>query len=146
VRHTRILIILLSFLAAGCANQIASTQFQREVPQTKAVKQSFVVHGGQDLLTSPQLHLTLARVETSENEILQITTYSEEFTPYSGWREFYEVPAGIVCLPFAVGYKIIDFVALGFIPDEQSNGFVSWSFAAMNPFMNVESKERAVQE
>lgn len=146
MKRTGICLVLSSLLLAGCANRIASTEFQREIPETKSSKESFSAAGEPDLLTSPQVQLTFLRIETRESRLLYVTTRTEEFTPYSGWRELYEVPSGIICLPFAVAFKVIDFLALGFIPDTQSDGFVSWSFAAMNPFMNVESKRRVVQE
>jgi hypothetical protein len=49
---------------------------------------------------------------------------------------------GLVLLPVAVVVNVLDFATLGLLPDKLTDVPLDWSFAGMNPFMNIESETR----
>lgn len=132
-------------LFSGCANAI------REDKSTKTVISRTPRHAicfihyadyGHDqsiinIAVSKELNV---KVVHAEDEI-----YNELETPYSGWRELYEVPAGIGVFPAALVVNILDFASLGFIPNWMTDDMLDYSFAAMNPCLNVESDSRIVK-
>ncbi len=136
--------ILLSALLSGCANQIASVEEQQEIPSNTLVKQTYAVEGSGAIIANPQVDLTLQSVETYDKSVEYVTIRTEEFTPYAGWRELYEVPVGVVAFPAAIVFKGLDILTFGLIPNEQTNGFLTWSAASVNPFMNTQSPSRSI--
>lgn len=143
VLRSTLFLTLTGIALTGCANQMRLEETDLEVPRRELMKQSFSVDGAGELIESPQLHLTFSTVAVYNSKIEFVTVRTEEFTPYSGWREFYEVPVGLVTAAPAIVFKLLDFLTLDFIPNDKSNGFASWSFASLNPFINAQSKERS---
>ncbi len=137
------LIASLGLALSGCANQIRMEETDSEIPRQELIKQSFSVDRADELIESPQVKLRFSTVAVYNRKIEFVTIRTEEFTPYSGWREFYEVPAGLLTAGPAIVFKILDVLTLDFIPNEASNGFATWSFAALNPFLNAQSSNRS---
>jgi len=143
VMRSALITSLVGFALSGCANQMFLEESDIEVARKELVKQSFSIDGASELIETPQVNLRFSTVAVYNSKIEFVTVRTEEFTPYSGWREFYEVPAGLVTAAPAIVFKVLDLLTLDFIPNDASNGFANWSFAALNPFINVQSKERA---
>ncbi len=137
------LIAFLGLALSGCANQIRLEEADHEIPRNELIKQSFSIDGAGDLIESPQVNLHFSTVAVYNRKIEFVTIRTEEFTPYSGWREFYEVPAGLITAGPAIVFKVLDVLTLDFIPNNASNGFATWSFAALNPFLNAQSEKRS---
>src|SRR5262245_58021880 len=128
--------------AAACANQVrfADTVSDREV---RAVLETrYVVEPAQGTVDRTRLRLAFAREETIELRVEKTVTRTEELTPYQGVRELYEVPAGLVSVPLSLALNAADLALLGSLPSGFVYGFTSWSFAALNPFLNAESRGR----
>jgi hypothetical protein len=141
--HRTALIAFLGLVLSGCANHIRLEESDSEIPRNELVKQSFSIDGAGDLIESPQVNLHFSTVAVYNSKIEFVTIRTEEFTPYSGWREFYEVPAGLITAGPAIVFKLLDILTLDFIPNDASNGFANWSFAALNPFLNAQSEKRS---
>lgn len=137
------LILFLGLALSGCANQMFLEETDKKIPRKELIKQSFSIGGASELIQAPQVNLSFSTVAVYNSKIEFVRIRTEEFTPYSGWREFYEVPAGLITAGPAVLFKLLDLLTLDFIPNEKSNGFANWSFAALNPFINAQSTKRS---
>jgi hypothetical protein len=135
----------LSVFFAGCANTVRKDKStETVVTRTPQHATSFIRYA--NYANDPSIiNITVnkeinVQVVHAEDEI-----YNELETPYSGWRELYEVPAGIGVFPAALVVNILDFASLGFIPNWMTDDMLDYSFAAMNPCMNAESSSRVVK-
>ncbi len=135
---------LLSAALLGCANQMSSVEEQQEIPRHELVKQSYAVEGSAAPISDPQVRIELQSIETYDKSVAYVTLRTEEFTPYAGWRELYEVPVGVVTFPLSLVFKAVDILTFGAIPNDTSNGFLTWSAASLNPFMNTQSPSRVI--
>jgi hypothetical protein len=57
----------------------------------------------------------------------------------------YEIPLGAVAVVAGVGANVVNVFALGNLPDSMTKDWLSYGFAGLNPFMNVQSHGRAQQ-
>ncbi|MBU0754614.1 MAG: hypothetical protein KJ645_05710 [Planctomycetes bacterium] len=70
----------------------------------------------------------------------QFAVTNEYFTPYDPSQEIYEVPVGLVTLPFTLlWYLGCEAVSLATAPIEAAAGPLHWSAAGLNPLLNVEN-------
>src|SRR5690606_36842399 len=67
------------------------------------------------------------------------------YTPYQAWRELYEIPLGAVAVVAGVGANVLNVVMLGNLPESATRDWISYGFAGLNPFINVESNGRSQQ-
>ena len=139
------LVAVSGLLFAGCANTIRKDK-STETLITRTPQHAICFIRYADYANDPSIiNITVSKelnvqVVHAEDEI-----YNELETPYSGWRELYEVPAGIGVFPAAVVVNILDFASLGFIPNWMTDDMLDYSFAAMNPCLNAESDSRIVK-
>jgi hypothetical protein len=126
---------------AGCANELAQVEVVEEETRSETLSSRVVVEA-ETPLRSARTSLELARVEEIEDFTERRVVRQVEVTPYSGWRELYEVPAGAVAVPLSLGFNAANVVLLGYVPDTQVAAFTSWTYAALNPALNVESAGR----
>ena len=133
---------LIALVLGGCANHVRYVDVLEEETRTDLRSQEHAIEGGGDTLRTSRITLKLVRIETYEDRIERRTVRQQEYTPYAGWRELYEVPGGLVSVPLSLGFNVLGAVLLGFIPDEAVRGYTSWTYAALNPALNVESAER----
>ena len=128
-----------SLLLTGCANH-----FDPEYQLTHKIDRQLTSHtlaiklDHDEPLDKPELTITV-----TEAKRFQVTEYEgmaryDVYTPYQGWREAYEIPVGILTLPFAI--------ILSIVPSTETPAVLSWSVAGMNPFLNVEDKDRSVRK
>jgi len=73
---------------------------------------------------------------------LRTRVRSDEYTPYKSGYEIWEVPVGTVCVPILIVLRAVDLVGLGFVPNRKLDDFSDFTFAAMNPLLNLESETR----
>jgi hypothetical protein len=132
---------LTVWLAGGCANQLQQVEVV-EVETRSETLASRVVVETETPLRSARTALEVARVDEIEDLTERRVVRQVEVTPYSGWRELYEVPAGAVAVPLSLGFNAANAVLLGYVPDAQVAAFTSWTYAALNPALNVESAAR----
>lgn len=132
---------LAAWLAGGCANELAQLEVVEEETRSETLSSRLVVEA-ETPLRSARTALELARVDEIEDLTERRVVRQVEVTPYSGWRELYEVPAGVVAVPLSLGFNAANVLLLGYVPDAQVAAFTSWTYAALNPALNVESAER----
>ncbi|HXX47915.1 MAG TPA: hypothetical protein VEN47_06790, partial [Myxococcota bacterium] len=66
----------------------------------------------------------------------------DEETPWRLQNELWEVPTGLVAVPFFVAVRASNKMCLGLIPQDFIDGGLDFAFAALNPLLNVESETR----
>ena len=118
-------------LSTGCAN------FIREEP---AVIWDTVPETEQLRVDDLDIEGATAQVKlryTSLRQMYSIVNIRE--TPYSASNELYEVPVGLVTIPFTfTWYVVTELLTLGSADATGSVGPLNWSAAGLNPFLPVE--------
>jgi hypothetical protein len=51
-----------------------------------------------------------------------------------------------VSVPLSIAFNALRVASLFYIPGEMVDSYTAWTYAALNPFMNVESSDRVVRE
>lgn len=139
-------ILLLAGLLGGCANHLP----QRNEHETRAERKLLVhrleIDAGQpNTLDVPQRTVRIHDLRTYEVTEYEVVRRYDRYTPYQVWRELYEIPLGAVALAAGVGANIVNFFTLGSLPDNVTQGWLSYGIDGLNPFMNIESNGRADQ-
>jgi hypothetical protein len=141
----RLLPALLLATATGCANSLRTIELEGGLERRDLTTASFEIHAPEGPLRTSLVVLEVEMEEVTVSSSTRTVRQVEEVTPYEAARELYEVPGGAVALPLAFVWNAVDVVLLGFIPNEVVEPFTSWSFAALNPFLNAESASRVEQ-
>ncbi len=142
MRTRRALILLPLCLLPACANHIRYVDAESEKRDTTPKSTSYVIESNSPEVETDIVKLDVMKVSVTDESSARSTTKYEEYTPYDGTREIWEVPVGIVCMPLALLLNLGDILTFGMIPNETVDGFTAWTFAAANPFMNPEDPER----
>jgi hypothetical protein len=138
-----VLSTVLAVIFSGCANHVRyDYQNQSRIDRSKVNEECFITikpHGNSaeviELEVTKQCKFKVVQYED--------VVKKELYTPYSGLRKLYEVPAGFGLLPAAIVINALDFATLGLIPNSATDGTLDMAFAGMNPFMNWESEDRS---
>lgn len=141
-------LLFASLFAVGCANHIkVDSHTETEVERQKLSQAVDIETNAGSLITVP-----LVNVQVQESQNFKVKTYEAKtdydvVTPYQGLREFYEFPLGLVLLPLGVVVNILDVIPFfGMLPDKMTEPLLDWSFAGMNPFLNIESESRSERQ
>ncbi|WP_417662992.1 hypothetical protein [Pseudomonas sp.] len=131
---------------SGCANQLPQRSEHEERIERKLLDHSLQIDAGQPgVLELPQRRVRVNEQKTFEVTAFEVTRKYDRYTPYQPWRELYEIPLGAVAVVAGVGANILNVVLLGSLPDTATKGWISYGFAGLNPFMNVQSNGRSQQ-
>ena len=133
--------LLLAFAAVGCANHVRFADEVRE-HESREVASAATRIAAPAALAQPYLELALTSEETLSVRRRETLVKLDEETPWRLRDELWEVPAGLVAIPFFTAMRAADKLCLGLIPDDTYNDGLDWGFAALNPAMNVESETR----
>lgn len=133
--------ILLACAAAGCANHVRFADEVRE-HETREIASAATRIDAPPSLAEPYLELALSSEETLSVRRRETLVKLDEETPWRASEELWEVPAGLVAIPFFTAMRASDKLCLGLIPDHTFNDGLDWGFAALNPALNVESPDR----
>ena len=133
--------LLLAFAAVGCANHV---RFSHEVRayESREVASAATRIDAPHALALPYLELALTSEETLSVRRRETLVKLDEETPWRAQDELWEVPTGLVAIPFFTAMRASDKLLLGLIPDDTFNDGLSFGFAALNPGLNVESDAR----
>jgi hypothetical protein len=134
------------FCAPGCANHGRYLDVQEDRVDTLLVDTEYEVDGGDVRIVASEVRLSFFKIDHFEDRAEQTTIKFEEYTPYQAARELYEVPAGLVSVPLSLAFNALRVASLFYIPGEAVDAYTDWTYAALNPFMNVESSDRVVRE
>ncbi|HTO68237.1 MAG TPA: hypothetical protein VMR31_00110 [Myxococcota bacterium] len=128
--------------ALGCANHVRFDDEVREYESREVTAAYTRIDAPAPVAASPALDLVVSIDETVRVRRRETLVHLDEETPWRAQNELWEVPAGLVAVPFFVGVKASNKLCLGLIPNDFIEGGLDWSFAALNPAMNVESPTR----
>ncbi len=130
----------------GCANHLPQRSEHEERVERKLLNHSLQIETGEPaVLELPQRRVRILEQKTFELTQFEVTRRYDRYTPYQAWRELYEVPLGAVAVVAGVGANVLNVVLLGRLPDSATKGWISYGFAGLNPFMNVQSNGRSQQ-
>ena len=135
-----------TLLLSGCANQMSQRSEHEERIERKLLDHSLQIDVGEPkVLELPQRRVRIHEQKTFEVTEFEVTRRYDRYTPYQPWREAYEIPLGAVAVVAGVGANVVNVFALGSLPDSVTKDWISYGFAGLNPFMNVQSHGRAQQ-
>lgn len=135
-----------ALVLAGCANHLPQRSEHEERIERKLLDHSLQIDVGEPrVLELPQRRIRVHEQKTFEVTAYEVTRRYDRYTPYQPWRELYEVPLGAVAIVGGVGANVLNVVLLGSLPDSVTKDWISYGFAGLNPFMNVESNGRSEQ-
>jgi hypothetical protein len=135
-----------ALVLAGCANHLPQRSEHEERIERKLLDHSLQIDVGEPrVLELPQRRIRVHEQMTFEVTAYEVTRRYDRYTPYQPWRELYEVPLGAVAIVGGVGANVLNVVLLGSLPDSVTKDWISYGFAGLNPFMNVESNGRSEQ-
>ena len=133
-------------LLSGCANQMSQRSEHEERIERKLLEHSLQIDVGEPkVLELPQRRVRIHEQKHFEVTEFEVTRRYDRYTPYQPWREIYEIPLGAVAVVAGVGANVVNVFALGNLPDSVTHDWLSYGFAGLNPFMNVQSNGRAQQ-
>jgi hypothetical protein len=135
-----------TLLVSGCANQMSQRNEHEERIERKLLEHSVQIDLGKpEVLQTPQRRVRIRELKDFEVTAFETTRHYDRYTPYQPWREVYEIPLGAVAVVAGVGANVVNVATFGSLPDSVTKDWVSYGFAGLNPFMNVQSNGRAEQ-
>ena len=147
MRHCFSIVCILALLfVCGCRNHIkdmetSMTDYERTVSRDLPMLQ--VLENDADNLF---YRFRLTGNRESEVKVYQINNTISRFTPWSGWKELYEVPMGLILFPVSICSHVVNIATLGIFPYSWCWSLDCFSLAALNPCLNIEDEERFKEE
>ena len=137
--------LCMALFMSGCANQLPQRSEQEARTERKLLDHSLRIELGAPLLELPQRRIRVLDQKTFEVTDFEVTRLYDRYTPYQPWRELYEIPLGAVAVVAGIGANVLNVVLLGNVPESATRDWISYGFAGLNPFVNVESNGRSQQ-
>lgn len=139
-------IVATCLLLTACANHEPQYQELESRLEKTPVETQLQIDPGDSILELPQRRIRFT--EQQEVKITRVETihYYDRYTPYQAWRELYEVPLGAVNLLVGLGVNLLDLLSLGSLPKDMTQGWIETGLAGLNPFMNISSSERSIDQ
>ena len=140
-----VIALAISALAlAGCANHVRFDDEIRERETRVVTHAAPRIELREAVITQPFVELAVSADEAVEIRRRETLVHLDEETPWSPVNELWEVPTGLVTVPFFIAVRGSNKMLLGLIPDKFIDSGTDYAFAALNPALNVESDERLV--
>ena len=139
------LVLLIAFCVffSGCANHLkVETHTETEMVRDKISHAVDIGTNAGSFVTTALVNVEVQESQACTGKTFESKAEYDVVTPYKGVLEIYEVPMGIVLLPIGVVVNVLDFATLGLLPNKITDVLLDWSFAGMNPFLNLESENR----
>ena len=133
---------ILPLVLAGCANHLRDIESASQEEEKKPISVKYDLKLTPETIRDASYHVEIDKQESVEVKKFQVNTVKAIVTPYQGWREFYEVPAGIGLLPVSIGTHLVFICTFGIMPYEVPRYITNLSFTGMNPALNWENEER----
>lgn len=129
-------------LFTGCANHLKD--ITKEFPENSrsVLGKQYILTPEKEIPDTASFKVTLSQVEKIRVTVYQVRKYSSLYTPYQGWRESYEILAGICLFPVAIVSNVLSVFTFSMFPFSWSAAVTKYSFDGMNPCMNFESSSR----
>jgi hypothetical protein len=129
-------------VAAGCANHVRFDDEVRERETRDVIRATTRIQTREPVIAQAAVELALSADERVRVRRRETLVRLDEETPWRAQNELWEVPAGLVTVPVFLALRAADKLCLGLIPDDTIENGTDFSFAALNPALNVESTER----
>ena len=136
------LVLFCVFLLAGCANTIRTYDDTEDRIERATIGTKYAVLLNPEMPNSFEFTATAATVHKQKVKKYQTFIHGEVVTPYQGWREFYEVPCGLVLVPVSLCSHLISVFTFGVYPFSFSNDVTCVAYTGLNPCLNWESDSR----
>ena len=136
------LVLFCVLLLAGCANTIRTYDDTEDRIERATIGTKYAVLLNPEMPDSFEFTATAATVHKQTVKKFQTFTHGEVVTPYQGWREFYEVPCGLVLVPVSLCSHLISVFTFGVYPFSFSNDVTCVAYSGLNPCLNWESESR----
>ena len=132
--------------AAGCANHIRNLETTNQEAEQKVLSLKYQFSLSQDPPRDTVFTATMEKLEQVDVRNFEIRTVKSLSTPYSFWRELYEVPSGIGLLPVSLGAHVLFLISIGMFPYDIPHSISDLAFTGMNPCLNWENETRVEEE
>ena len=133
---------LCAAAALACANHVRFDDELREHESRDVTRAVTRIETPSPVVASPSVDLAVAVDETVLVRRRETIVHLDEETPWRVQNELWEVPTGVVAVPFFVGVRASNKLCLGLIPQDFIDNGLDFAFAALNPALNVESPDR----
>lgn len=133
-------------LTSGCRNHLEDVETTTTDYERKVLHDIPVVESLERDENKAVLRFKVTGNKTSQVKVYQVHNTISRFTPYQWWREFYEVPMGLVLMPFGIVSHVLNVGTLGIFPYSWCWELDCFSMAALNPGLNTESTSRYDEE
>jgi hypothetical protein len=141
----RVLGLGLCLLAAGgCANHVRYADEVREHETRELTRAVTRIAPREAVVGEPFTELSLSVDETVRTRHRETVVHLDEETPWRAENELWEVPEGLVAVPFFIAVRASNKMLLGLVPDDWISSGMDFGFAALNPALNVEEPNRVV--
>ena len=132
-----------SIFFSSCANHLRDISTVSQEDDKKVLSVKYDLKLTPETIRDSSYHVEIEKNESLEIKNYQVSTVKAIVTPYQGWRELYEVPAGIGLLPVSIGSHLLFIVSFGILPYDIPKSITDLSFTGMNPALNWENEERS---
>ena len=145
MKHLPLLAVfgISSLFFSSCANHLRDISTVSQEDDKKVLNVKYDLRLTPETVRDSSYHVEIEKNESVEIKNYQVSTVKSIVTPYQGWRELYEVPAGIGLLPVSIGSHLLFIVSFGILPYDIPKSITNLSFTGMNPALNWENEERS---
>ena len=141
----RVLTLGICLLAgAGCANHVRYEDEMREHESREVTRAVTRIAPREGVVAQPRAELTVTVDETVRVRRRETILRLDEETPWRAQNELWEVPEGLVAVPFFIAVRASNKMLLGLVPNDWIDSGMDFGFAALNPALNVEAPDRVV--
>ena len=133
----------LALLVGGCSNHLLELDNMSQEDDKKVLSVKYDFKLTPETIRETSYHVEIHKLESVEVKKFQVRTVKSIVTPYQGWRELYEVPAGICLLPVSIGAHLLFICSFGILPYDIPKSVTNLAFAGMNPALNWEDEDRS---
>jgi len=127
----------------GCANHLRNIESTASETEKKILNTKYELKISPDNIRDTSCHVEVQKKELQQISKFEVHTLKKVVTPYSGWRESYEIPAGIGLLPVSICTHLFFICSLGILPYDIPKTVTNLAFTGMNPALNWEDEGRA---
>ncbi len=146
MKYCVFLCVLFLFSVSGCRNHMREldinvTDYERRILRNRPSLQVIEADENNGIF-----RFKLTGNRESEIKEYQVLKTISRYTPWNGWREYYEVPLGLLLFPFGVAGHAVNIITLGMYPFNWCTAVDSLSLSALNPGLNIEDPDRFEDE
>ena len=136
----------MGLLVTGCVNHVSDyTDVTKNVERSEVSRKYYVTLNPAEP-TDTSFEVTIEKTVNYEKKSYEITVGKRSYVPYSGWRQLYEMPAGLGLLPCSILSHVGWLCCLGLWDYDFTWDITCKSFSGMNPFINWETEAGTVEE